>query len=205
MRVLASAKCVNSKVVEDVMHCIFWDYRTNDKLEWSDTNLKSMKTVMKFVVRAIDGLNRVDHDEFCIIEAMEEVMMVMEVKLFSHGSSGQPELRQEIEGKDIETPNPEKTPLNIIDAWLLHKLEVSTLPSVISFLELMKRFNQWAFQNKTVKNVNVSVFAPLVEPYQEHGLFKKKERDGRWFHVDLESIQNKLIADNKIQQGVMNV
>ena len=59
MRVLASAKCVNSKVVEDVMHCIFWDYRTNDKLEWFDTNLKSMKTVMKFVVRAIDGLNRV--------------------------------------------------------------------------------------------------------------------------------------------------
>ena len=77
MRVVANVKCVDSKLVEDVMHRIFHDYRTNDKLEWFDAPLDSMKSVMRFVVETIDGLNRVDHDEVSISEHLEQMTASM--------------------------------------------------------------------------------------------------------------------------------
>jgi hypothetical protein len=82
MKVVASAKCVDSKLIEDVMHRIFHDYRTNDKLEWFDANLKSMRSVMKLVVRVIDGLNCVNHDEICVEEALNAITAVMDEKIF---------------------------------------------------------------------------------------------------------------------------
>ena len=81
MRVVASTKCVDSKLVEDVMHRIFRDYRTNDKLEWFDTNLKSMKSVLNFVVEVIDGLNRIDHDVFSVSQYLEDLTALMKERI----------------------------------------------------------------------------------------------------------------------------
>ena len=100
MRVVASAKCVDSKLIEDVMHRIFRDYRTNDKLEWFDTNLKSMNSVLKFVIEMIDGLNQVDHDEVCISDHLDQITMLMKEKVLHlppHAYAKKSEVAEEAE------------------------------------------------------------------------------------------------------------
>lgn len=105
MRVVASAKCVDSKLVEDVMHRIFWDYRTNDRLEWFDTRLESMKSVMTFIVRTIDGLNSVDHDGFCTAAALKDGMAVMEEKIFKPATQPVSATRVSGNGRDfVDSP-----------------------------------------------------------------------------------------------------
>ena len=83
LKVVASVKCMDAELVEKVMHRIFHDYRTNDKLEWFDTNLKSMRSVMKFLVEMIDGLNQVDHDEISISEHLDQITMSMRERVLS--------------------------------------------------------------------------------------------------------------------------
>ena len=89
--------------------------------------------------------------------------------------------------------------LSLVDSWLIHEMEARSLPQSISFLDMMKRFNDWATGvHKQHQSVSVSVFSPLMEPYQDYGLFKKKSREGRTFRVDLTLLQEKFVADDKI-------
>lgn len=96
MRVVASAKCIDSKLIEDVMHRIFHDYRTNDKLEWFDAPLDSMKSVMSFMVECIDGLNRVDHDQVSIKLHLDDIITSIKTAPFTFRQNSVEEESQDI-------------------------------------------------------------------------------------------------------------
>ena len=104
LKVVASVKCVDAELVEKVMHRIFHDYRTNDKLEWFDTDLRSMNSVMRFVARIIDGLNCVNHDDLCVEEALGDVMTVMEAKIFQLSSNCEVEAEEGWPVRDDDLP-----------------------------------------------------------------------------------------------------
>ncbi len=76
--VVVEIPCRNAELVEKIMHHIFYDYRTNDKLEWFDAPLCSMMSTLRFVVESVDGLSRVDHDEIDVSEHLESVLAHME-------------------------------------------------------------------------------------------------------------------------------
>ena len=50
--VVAAIPCMNAELIEKVMHQIFYDYRTNDRLEWFDAPLDSMKSTLSFVIES---------------------------------------------------------------------------------------------------------------------------------------------------------
>ena len=104
LKVVASVKCMDAELVEKVMHRIFHDYRTNDKLEWFDTDLRSMNSVMRFVARIIDGLNCVNHDDLCVEEALGDVMTVMEAKIFQLSSNCEVEAEEGWPVRDDDLP-----------------------------------------------------------------------------------------------------
>ena len=106
MRVVASAKCVESKLVEDVMHQIFHDYRTNDRLEWFDAPLNSMKSVMFFIVECIDGLNRVDHDEVSVSDHLEQLTASMRERVSNLPSHNASPTEPEADSSQINESDP---------------------------------------------------------------------------------------------------
>ena len=147
LKVVASVKCMDAELVEKVMHRIFHDYRTNDKLEWFDTNLKSMDSVMRFVARIIDGLNCVDHDEFRIEEALKDVTELMEDKIFMPSQSTM--VVEDVDSSDgyrqeetvPATASARRLSLNPIDEWLVKRLETNTLPRIFLAQPLEMQIN----------------------------------------------------------------
>ena len=166
MKVVASVKCMDAELVEKVMHRIFHDYRTNDKLEWFDTNLKSMESVMKFVGRVIDGLNCVDHDVVCIGEALEGVMAVMEETIFkssAHSGMQEEEVEEDSSGADVN--------LTPVEQWLVDRVRDDDLPRAIFSKDLAAVLGgdrpvslRWlADEMKKFKNVGVDMPVDAIE------------------------------------------
>ena len=152
MKVVASVKCMDAELVEKVMHRIFHDYRTNDRLEWFDTNLRSMGSVMKFVARVIDGLNCVDHDEVCIEKALQDMLAVMEEKILQASAHPKTEieaLEEDSNASDIDDDRVRELDVlgsdgagNPVVDWLLNKCtltgnhrDVASLQSIFTYYQ----------------------------------------------------------------------
>ena len=196
MRVVASVKCVDSKLVEDVMHRIFRDYRTNDKLEWFDTNLQSMSSVMEFIVKVIDGLNCVDHDEVSVKQALERITAVMEDEIFQlplHSETvTAARLEQETEDpvdKDgteaVEhVPNAsERSEGDPYYEYCVGALEKCDLDSCLQWTELLAHFRVWhdvRFPNKRLGRGHKSQSVKNVKTYfvGKLGDITKTQRQG---------------------------
>lgn len=89
--------------------------------------------------------------------------------------------------------------LTTIDYWLVHELERATMPSKIDFIDILQRFNDWAFGCRRQQHaMSSTAFADALKPYQNHGLLKKKGKTCRTFIVDLTLLQDKFVADDKI-------
>ena len=137
--VLSEIPCVKAEVIEKVMHQIFYDYRTNDKLEWFDAPLPSMKAMTKFLIEAIDGFSRIDHDRFSVENLLEEMTNLLKQNLFDLPLQ---ESRMGLEGEEPQLQNAEATSkentranrqvkLDILDQWLVDRLVSGSLPSII--------------------------------------------------------------------------
>ena len=202
MRVVASAKCVDSKLVEDVMHRIFWDYRTNDKLEWFDARLESLESVQKFVVEMIDGLNRVDHDEFSVEIHLNTVSAMMRDKVLRLPSHIHVESSTETERVANVTSNlsPLQTPsLSPIDSWVIHEIESQTIPGVLTATELLGRFNSWGNVHlPEFETMTSTAFGLALKSLKRRGLRKKVEKAATYYHLDLPTLRENLIADGKL-------
>ena len=195
MRVVASAKCVDSKLIEDVMHRIFRDYRTNDKLEWFDTNLKSMASVLQFVVRVIDGLNCVDHDEVCIQDALQDVMAFMEERILACEKSHHAYIEAEtIEVESCASRNQIDGP-NPVDEWLVSRIKSRTLPQKVLSHQIAENIGQDYSPNLVTRQMgsyaNGGVRIPRDKIAIKSGEFKGR---GRGFIFDVDQLRQTLIS-----------
>ena len=198
MRVVASVKCVDSKLVEDVMHRIFRDYRTNDKLEWFDTNLKSMKSVLNFVVRIIDGLNCVDHDSFCVDVALDAVLASMEESVFKGSliDHHEPPMDGVI---DVGGNMPSMVQKNVVDDWFHNEVEHESLPKQIHSKDFLAQIN-----SSLDEKVNFGRFKQMLEPYLQSGCVQKREnfrigsKTGNGYDLDMDKLKHFLISEHKM-------
>jgi hypothetical protein len=89
--------------------------------------------------------------------------------------------------------------LTILDSWLILELEVATLPHKIEFVNILKRFNEWASgAYRQFQPMSFTAFADAVKPYHDFGLLKNKGKYYRKFIVDLNVLREKFVADDKI-------
>ena len=206
MRVVASAKCVDSKLIEDVMHRIFRDYRTNDKLEWFDTKLTSMSSVLKFVVRVIDGLNCIDHVSFSVEEALDEVMLAMEEKVFRSAPSfrcnislaeRQSQSDDHDAGGNADGTADEALALDCLDRWLVQAVETESLPYAIygdPLIELVRA----SLSTSIAKSITRQWFSGRMKDYIGKGVCKKCTKSGTVYSFDYHLLKATLVAQNKL-------
>ena len=201
MRVVASAKCVDSKLVEDVMHRIFHDYRTNDRLEWFDANLNSMRSVMKFVVKVIDGLNLVDHDEVCVEDALNRISAVMEDEIFRSPAQSEYEPCVESNESSDAFSSRAKEAIPVLEAWLFAEIGLKTIPGTMTATALLGRFNSWAVNQKPKQNeMNPTAFGNAVgkQIKKRRGITRTKDRDAVNYHIDLATLRESFVVGRRI-------
>ena len=221
MRVIASAKCMNSKVVEDVMFQIFRDYRTNDKLEWFDTNLTSMKSVLNFVVRVIDGLNCVNHDEISVEKALEAVLRLMDETIFAPssgnpstaGKAGEKSFKQEEVSSATNLLNTEVDELlsigtqivgqelaDRIEHWLVEHIRTDKLPGIILSRKLtrllMKDEREVIQPNSVTGQLRRYEGAGVIFPKHQRWIGKEK---GRAIMFQKDRLQETFIKSGHLQ------
>ena len=204
MRVVASAKCVDSKLVEDVMHRIFWDYRTSDKLEWFDTSLHSMSSVLHFVVEIIDGLNRVDHDESSVSEPLEQITASMRELVLNSPPHGH-EVPQPVPIVEqvVETPPGNS---HLVKRWLVHMIEHELPVEAVTGTAMLALYNTWLrnFHPGSSFVVSNNYLKPRLQSYFKRGVnYSSQTGKPAFYTFDRSAFTQTLIDRNMLSCPVL--
>ena len=198
--------CTDSYLIERVAQHVFYDYRINDKLEWFDAPKDSMASVLTFLVETIDGLRRVDHDEYQVknpLRTMIEGVRALE----GH--------RREDDDFDYDDILAGPVVLNRIEEWLVKALENDSLPARIYKVDLPSEIKKIFPQRPLIDQEDAKQMMMLVsgvvytrfrlrkdDMVAPHSLLSEASRkdSNKWgYKLNRELIVDSLVAQRKMR------
>lgn len=146
---------------------------------------------MRLIVNLLDGLRRVEHDNTNFRSNFGDILVGLEM-----GTPNVAVAAPFSENPTVATEVADRSPLSIVDSWLVKEIENVSLPSKIKTTKLLERFNDWAGSNH--QQILMTDLKKALDPYQHSGMFWKHTNTGKVYCIDLLVLRNKFCQEDKI-------